>query len=131
MRVLALLLIAANVSGCVSVSWPPARGGGMAETAPAERRAVVLAAADSVETDLLLHLETLEVDLADAISRGAMTYVPAETTLARLLRARIRREIAGTLYSDAAQDLIELAERIDMIDRALADPTIRDGEAAI
>ena len=131
MRALALFLVAASVSGCFSVGWPPARGGGMAEIVPAERHAVVLTAADPAEADLLIRLEILEADLADAVSRGAMTYVPAETTLARLLRARVRREIAGALYGDAARNLIELAERIDMIDRALADPIDLDGDTAI
>lgn len=127
MRSLIALIAAASMTGCISVAWPPARGGGVAEMIPSERYDVLFASASPAEREMLTTLNTLEADLADARERGAMTYVPAETTLARLLCARIRREIAGTLYSDAAKNLIELADRVDAIDRALATP-IHPGE---
>lgn len=121
MRITATTICAALLlSGCVSVSWPPARGGGVAEIAPPDRHTVVLTQAGDTERELLARLESLESELAQHIASGAMQYVPAETTLARLLTARIRREIAGTLYSAASTDLIELGDRLSVIDRILA-----------
>lgn len=120
MRFFAATFIATVMTGCVSVSWPPQRGGGVAETAPPERHEIVLAEAGEAEQQLLSKLEAMEGELNQHIGNGAMKYVPAETTLARLLTVRIRREIAGTLYSDASTDLIELNDRLSVIDRILA-----------
>ena len=99
----------------------------MAETAPPERHAIMLAEASDAERDLLLRLEALEGELAQYVTLGAMRYVPAETTLARLLAVRIRREIAGTLYSAASMDLIELDDRLSVIDRMLAKNSLLTG----
>lgn len=125
-------LAAASLSGCVSVAWPPARGGGMSEMIPADRYDLLFASATPAEQEILALLNRLEADLLDANERGAMRYVPAEATLARLLCNRIRREIAGTLYSDAAKNLIDLADRLEMIERALATPKITpDGDTPL
>ena len=119
MRTVFPLLAAVALSGCISVSWPPVNGGGMAEIAPPQRHHVLLTSASSSEQVLLTQVELLEGQLEDLIANDAMRFVPAETTLAKKLVARIRREIAGTLYSEAESDMIELRDRISIINASL------------
>lgn len=103
----------------------------MAEVIPTERYDLLFASATPAEREMLVTLNGLEADLLIADERGAMRYVPAEMTLARLLSARIRREIAGTLYSDAAKNLIELADRVSVIERAITNPINPDGDTPL
>jgi len=119
MRTVFPLLAAVVLSGCISVSWPPVNGGGMAEIAPPQRHHVLLTGASQSEQLLLTQVEMLEEKLEELVANDAMRFVPAETTLAKKLVVRIRREIAGTLYSAAESDMIELRDRISIIDSSL------------
>ncbi len=119
--------VTAVLSGCVSIAWPPFNGGGLAEIAPPERHRIVITAVSTSESELLRQLQDEEAMLERLIAIEARRYAAAETTLAERLSKRIRREIAGTLYSDAARNLIELRDRVDMIDRTLSRARINVG----
>ncbi|MCR9257711.1 MAG: hypothetical protein NXI16_16630 [Alphaproteobacteria bacterium] len=123
-------LLAASVlllNGCVAVSWPPMNGGGVAEIAPPERMRMMQIAASPTEQALLRELQDAEKRLEILLGKGAHRFAAAETTLAKRLCIRIRREVAGTLYSEAQADLIELQDRLVLIERSLAqiEPTQR------
>jgi hypothetical protein len=111
---------AAALSGCMIGQWPPHRGGGIAEVAPPERQWSVNAPRSQSEQDLLSHVQRLEGALVIAIEKGADTTASANTILAQRLANRVRREIAGALFTDAAQDLIVLERLITEIEASLA-----------
>lgn len=125
-----LLVGAAALSstGCGIGQWPPMRGGGMAEMAPASRSHLVVAPQGSGKSALFAQVAAAEGVLDALIARGAMTYTPGDATLARKLCTRIRREIAGDLLSEAETDMIELADRLSVIDRRLSEIEIRLSE---
>ena len=120
--------VALSSTGCGIGQWPPMRGGGMAEVAPAGRSHLVVASQGSGKSALFVQVANAEEALDALIERGAMTYTPGDATLARKLCIRIRREIAGDLLSEAETDMIELTDRLSVIDRRLAEIEIRLSE---
>lgn len=115
----ALLLPLLSTTGCVLNGWPPVRGGGMAEMAPPERVFPANYEPGSATTTVIEDLAAAEAALDTLEARGAMRFAPGDTTIARKLTHRIRREIAGDLISEARKDLVELSDRLAMIDRRL------------
>ncbi len=96
--------------------------------APASRSHLVVAPQGSGKSALFAQVAAAEGVLDALIARGAMTYTPGDATLARKLCTRIRREIAGDLLSEAETDMIELADRLSVIDRRLSEIEIRLSE---
>ena len=112
-------LCALSLTGCVLGHWPAERGGGMAEVAPPERHQVLLHPTHQHQARLLDRLMLMEASLERLVAQGAEDYMRAETTLARKLTFRIRREIAGGLDGEAERDLIRLRDRLQLIDRKI------------
>jgi len=119
LRSLTIGAVALASTGCGIGQWPPMRGGGMAEVAPASRSHFVVASQGSGKSALFAQVVEAEEALDALIERGALTYTPGDATLARKLCIRIRREIAGDLLSEAETDMIELTDRLLVIDRRL------------
>ena len=120
--------IAVAVTGCNSMtfgSWPPARGGGMAEVAPPSRSHLVVASQATGKSQLYAQVHGAESALEALVARGADRFTPGDLTLARKLTYRIRREIAGDLLSEAETNMIELSDRLSVIDRRLNEIEIR------
>ena len=118
------------LGGCVPMNWPPHGGGGAAELAPAERARVIRVAATSTEISLLATLQAAEARLEGLKARGAARYAAAETVLATTLSSRIRRQIDGSLYSAAEADLIQLRDRLGIIEKTLSRPITSPMEKA-
>lgn len=129
-RLTALGVVAIGLIGCSIGNWPPMRGGGMAEIAPASRSHLVVAAHDTGKAQLFTQVVQSESFLDELIERGAFRYMPGDTTIAMKLAGRIRREISGDLLSEAETDLIELIDRLSVIDQRLNDIDVRISDIA-
>lgn len=105
-RSIALALIG-PLAAC-SASWPPAVGGGMAETAPPPA-----ASGRAIDRHLACSVRHLDVVVRQARTTSRLT---GQADVLELEAARARREVAGGLTADADRTLT----RVDHDTRSLA-----------